>query len=128
MGFNLISENLDAVNTFWRVLWENVEKYGKTAVFPGGYGRIREIKQWQLRPELGSIGLTSSRQFLPTIICLVLILNLFISYHSYNSHKDSFNAALGAYTFLAAEYRMVSSAYNMISEFRCCRFIAPYFL
>ena len=40
------------VNTFWIVLfWKNVEKYGKTAVFPGGYGRIGEIPHGRLRPE-----------------------------------------------------------------------------
>ena len=28
-----------AVYTYWRVLfWNNVKKYGKTAVFPRGYG------------------------------------------------------------------------------------------
>ena len=33
------------MNTFWYVLfWENVERYGKTAVFPGGCGRIGVYK------------------------------------------------------------------------------------
>ena len=34
----------DAVNSLFRVLfWKTLQKYGKTAVFPGGYGRIEEI-------------------------------------------------------------------------------------
>ena len=43
-----------AVNTFWGVLfWKNVEKYGKTAVFPGGYGQIGEILHGRLWPDWG---------------------------------------------------------------------------
>ena len=30
-----------------------MEKYGKTAVFPGGYGRIGEIPQGRLWPDWG---------------------------------------------------------------------------
>ena len=35
------------------LFWKNVEKYGKTAVFPGGYGRIGEIPHGRLRPDWG---------------------------------------------------------------------------
>ena len=33
-----------------------MEKYGKTAVFPGGYGRIGDIPHGQLRPDWGLKG------------------------------------------------------------------------
>ena len=33
-----------------------MEKYGKTAVFLGGYGRIGEIPQGRLRPDWGLKG------------------------------------------------------------------------
>ena len=33
-----------------------MEKYGKTAVFPGGYGRIGEIQHGRLRPDWGLKG------------------------------------------------------------------------
>ena len=42
------------INTFGGVLfWKNVGKYGKTAVFPGGYGLIEEIPHGWLRPDWG---------------------------------------------------------------------------
>ena len=31
------------------LFWKNVEKYGKTAVFPGGYGRIGDIPHGLIR-------------------------------------------------------------------------------
>ena len=37
-----------------RVLfWKNVEKYGNTVVFPGGYGHIGEIQHGQLYGRIG---------------------------------------------------------------------------
>ena len=33
--------------------WKNVEKYGKTAVLPGGYGRNEDIPHGRLRPDMG---------------------------------------------------------------------------
>ena len=55
MGFNLIYWTpIYAVKPFWIVLfWKNVEKYGKTAVFLGGYGRIGDIPHGRLRPDWG---------------------------------------------------------------------------
>ena len=42
------------VNTYFSVpSWENVENYGKTAVFPGGYSRIGEIPHGRLWPDWG---------------------------------------------------------------------------
>ena len=46
---------LYAVKTFFIVpSWKNVEKEGKTAVFPGGYGRIGEILHGRLWPDWGN--------------------------------------------------------------------------
>ena len=57
IGFNLIYWSpicgkyfLDCSNL------ENVEKYGKTAIFPGGYGRIVEIPHGRLWPDWGLKG------------------------------------------------------------------------
>ena len=48
---------LCAVNTFLLVLiWKNVENLGKTAVFPGGYGRIGEIPHGRIWPDWGLKG------------------------------------------------------------------------
>ena len=42
---------------FFRVLiWKNVENFGKTAVFPGGYGRIGEIPHGRIWPDWGLKG------------------------------------------------------------------------
>ena len=38
------------------LFWKNVEKYGKTAVFPGGYGRIGGIPHGRIRPDWGLKG------------------------------------------------------------------------
>ena len=40
----------------WFFFWKNVEKYGKTAVFPGGYGGIGEIPHGRQRPDWGLKG------------------------------------------------------------------------
>ena len=37
----------------WVLIWKNVENSGKTAVFPGGYGRIGEIQHGQIWPDWG---------------------------------------------------------------------------
>ena len=50
-GFNLIYWTPICGKYF--LFWENVEKYGKTAVFPGGYGRIGEISHGRLWPGWG---------------------------------------------------------------------------
>ena len=48
-----------AVNTFLLVLiWKNVGNLGKTAVFPGGYGRIGEIPHGRIWPDWGLKGYT----------------------------------------------------------------------
>ena len=36
-----------------------MENFGKTAVFPGGFGRIGEIPHGRIWPDWGSIGLNS---------------------------------------------------------------------
>ena len=44
-------------HTFFRVLlWKNVEIFGKTAVFPGGYGRIGEVPHGRIWPDWGLKG------------------------------------------------------------------------
>ena len=54
MGFNLIYWTRKCGFTFWWVLsWKIVEKFGNTAVFPGGYGRIGEIPHGRLHPDWG---------------------------------------------------------------------------
>ena len=40
----------------WFYFGKNVEKYGNTAISPGGYGRIGEIPHGQLRPDWGLKG------------------------------------------------------------------------
>ena len=35
------------------LIWKNVEIFGKTAVFPGGYGRIGEILHGRIWPDWG---------------------------------------------------------------------------
>ena len=41
-------------HTFCRVLfWKNVENFGKTAVFPGGYGQIGDIPHGRIWPDWG---------------------------------------------------------------------------
>ena len=57
MALNFYIGLLYAVDTFGVVLfWKNVEKYGKTAVFPDSYGRIGEMLHGQLRPDWGLKG------------------------------------------------------------------------
>ena len=42
------------VYTFFEVLfWKNVDIFGKTAVFPGGSGRIGEMLHGQIWPDWG---------------------------------------------------------------------------
>ena len=49
MVFNLINWTSMPVGTFWKVLFlKSGERYGKTAVFLGGYGWIRDIPHGQL--------------------------------------------------------------------------------
>ena len=49
MGFNLIYWTPICGKNFVDCsIWE---KYGKTAVFPGGYGRIGDIPHGRLRPD-----------------------------------------------------------------------------
>ena len=38
------------------LIWKNVENFGKTAVFPGGYGRIGEIPHGWIWPDWGLKG------------------------------------------------------------------------
>ena len=38
------------------LIWKNVENSGKTAVFPGGYGRIGEIPHGRIWPDWGLKG------------------------------------------------------------------------
>ena len=53
MAFHLIYWT-PICNSLFRVpFWKTVQKYGKTAVFPGGYGRIGEIPHGQLLPDWG---------------------------------------------------------------------------
>ena len=49
MGFNLIYWNPMGGCYFW--LGSNLEKIGKTVVFPGGYGRIGEILHGRIWPD-----------------------------------------------------------------------------
>ena len=51
MGFNLIYWTLMSGGYF--LYGSNLEKYGKTAVFPGGYGRIGEIPHGRIWPDWG---------------------------------------------------------------------------
>ena len=54
MAFHRYIGPLYAVNSLFSVLfWNIVQKYGKTTVFPGGYGRIGEIPHGQLWPDWG---------------------------------------------------------------------------
>ena len=53
MGFISIYWTMSG-SIFCRVLfWENVDICGKTAVFPGGYGGIREIMHGRIRLDWG---------------------------------------------------------------------------
>ena len=52
MAFHRYIGPLYAVNSLFSVLfWKTVQKYGKTTVFPGGYGRIGKIPHGQLWPD-----------------------------------------------------------------------------
>ena len=62
ISFNVIYDTPISGKYFFCVLfWKNLEKYGKTAVFPGGYGRIGEIPHGRLRPDWGLLGLRIAR-------------------------------------------------------------------
>ena len=37
-------------------LEKKLENFGKTAVFPGGFGRIGEIPHWRIWPDWGLYG------------------------------------------------------------------------
>ena len=54
MGFNLIYWTYICGKYFLNGSF--LEKYGKTAVFPGGYGLIGEIPHGRIRPDWGLKG------------------------------------------------------------------------
>ena len=54
MGFKMIYWTPMSGSYFFRVLfWKNVGKCGKTAIFPGGYGRIGDIPHGRIWPDWG---------------------------------------------------------------------------
>ena len=54
MGFNLIYWTpMGGYYFFVGSNWKNMENSGKTAVFPGGYGRIGEIQHGRIWPDWG---------------------------------------------------------------------------
>ena len=50
-NFNLIYERF--ILFVWFYFWKNVDIFGKTALFPGGYGRIGEIPHGRIWPDWG---------------------------------------------------------------------------
>ena len=54
MGFKMIYWTPMSGSYFCRVLfWKNVDNFGKTAVFPGGYGWIGETPHGRIWPDWG---------------------------------------------------------------------------
>ena len=53
MGFNLIHWTPMGGYFLLVLIWKNMENSGKTAVFPGGYGRIGEIQHGRIWPDWG---------------------------------------------------------------------------